>query len=72
MSLPLTRAQAIELLKKYNSSEKDPASWNHFLESEAIMRGVARELGGDEDEWGMLGLLHDVDWDSPKIMLLIT
>jgi len=65
-SLPLTRDEAIELLKKYNSPEEDPASWNHFLESEAIMRGVARKLGEDEEEWGMLGLLHDVDWGLTK------
>ena len=66
MVLPLTREQAIELLKKYNSMEEDPASWNHFLESEVIMRGVARKLGEDEEEWGMLGLLHDVDWGLTK------
>ena len=64
--LPLNREQAIELLKKYNSMEEDPASWNHFLESEVIMRGVARKLGEDEEEWGMLGLLHDVDWGLTK------
>jgi len=66
MELPISRSEAIELLKKYNSPEEDPASWNHFLESEAIMRGVARKLGEDEEEWGMLGLLHDVDWGLTK------
>jgi len=65
-NLPLTRDQAIELLKKHNSPEEYPASWNHFLESEAIMQGVARRLGEDESEWGMLGLLHDVDWGLTK------
>jgi uncharacterized protein len=65
-NLPLTRSEAIELLKKYNSPEKDTPSWNHFLESEAIMRGVARKLGENDEEWGMLGLLHDVDWGLTK------
>jgi putative nucleotidyltransferase with HDIG domain len=63
--IPLTRSEAIELLKKYNSPE-NIADWNHFLESEAIMRGVARFLGENEEEWGMLGLLHDVDWGLTK------
>jgi uncharacterized protein len=66
MTLPITRSEAIEFLKKHNSQEKDPASWNHFLESEAIMRGVAKKLGEDEEYWGMLGLLHDVDWGLTK------
>jgi len=65
MSLPLTRAEAIELLKKYNK-EDDKADWNHYLESEAIMKGVAHKLGEDEEYWGMLGLLHDVDWGLTK------
>jgi len=63
--LPLTRSEAIELLKKYNSPE-NIADWNHFLESEAIMKGVACFLGEDEEKWGMLGLLHDVDWGLTK------
>jgi len=65
MVLPLTREQAIELLKKYNP-EGNKADWNHFLESEVIMREVALKLGEDEDYWGMLGLLHDVDWGLTK------
>lgn len=65
MSLPLTREQAIELLKKYNE-EEDKADWNHFLESEAIMRELAAKLGENEEEWAMLGLLHDVDWGVTK------
>ncbi len=35
---------------------------NHYLESEAIMRGLAQHFNEDVDYWGMLGLLHDVDW----------
>jgi len=57
--LPITRKQAIELLKKYNQKESD---FNHYLESEAIMRQLAEKLEEDVEYWGMLGLLHDVDW----------
>ena len=35
---------------------------NHYLESEAIMKSLAKKIGEDENYWGMLGLLHDVDW----------
>lgn len=65
MTVPITREQAIELLKKHNSPE-DKADWNHFLESEAIMRGVALHFGEDAEYWGMLGLLHDIDWGLTK------
>ena len=64
-TLPLTRDKAIELLKKYNSEENE-ADWNHFLESEAIMRELASRLSEDSEYWAMLGLLHDVDWGVTK------
>jgi len=65
MVLPITREQAIELLKKYNK-EEDKSDWNHYLESEAIMKELAVELGEDSEYWAMLGLLHDVDWGVTK------
>ncbi|MBR9704412.1 HDIG domain-containing protein [Candidatus Pacearchaeota archaeon] len=65
MTLPITREQAIELLKKHNKTE-DKADWNHFLESEAIMRELAKKLREDSEYWGFLGLLHDVDWGLTK------
>jgi putative nucleotidyltransferase with HDIG domain len=65
MNLPISREKAIELLRKYNK-EEDISDWNHFLESEAIMRELAKKLGENEEEWAMLGLLHDVDWGITK------
>jgi len=62
-SLPITREKAWELVKKYNSDESD---LKHYLESEAVMRELAVYLGEDEDYWGMLGLLHDLDWGITK------
>jgi len=63
MTLPLTRDQAIELTKKYNSHEKDLI---HYYESEAVMRALAEKLGENVDYYGMLGLLHDIDWGLTK------
>jgi len=34
---------------------------NHMLATEAIMMALARRLGQDEEEWGLTGLLHDID-----------
>ena len=61
--LPISREQAFELVKKYNSHEPDIV---HYLESEAVMRGLAEHLREDVEYWGMLGLLHDVDWGITK------
>ena len=62
-NLPMSRQEALELVKKYNSDERDLI---HYLESEAIMRGVAGKLGEDVEYWGILGLLHDIDWGLTK------
>ncbi|MBU1252655.1 MAG: HDIG domain-containing protein [Nanoarchaeota archaeon] len=62
-SLPITREQALELVKKNNSHEQDLI---HYLESETVMRELAVKLGEDVEYWGMLGLLHDVDWGLTK------
>ncbi len=62
-SLPISREQALALVKKYNTHEQD---LNHYLESEAVLRGLATRLGEDIEYWGMLGLLHDVDWGMTK------
>ncbi len=62
-NLPITREEAIELLKSMPQEESD---WNHYLESEAIMKALAKKQGEDVKYWGMLGLLHDVDWALTK------
>ncbi|MFQ5862678.1 MAG: HDIG domain-containing metalloprotein [Candidatus Brocadiales bacterium] len=38
----------------------------HCVATEAIMRSLARELGRDEESWGVAGLLHDLDFESTK------
>ena len=62
-SLPFKRDAAWELVKEYN---KDQSDLNHYLESEAIMLALAKRLGEDEETWGMLGLMHDIDWGITK------
>ena len=58
----ITREQAFELLKKYN---KDPFHIRHALTVEVVMKYYADKLGyGDErDYWGIVGLLHDIDFE---------
>ena len=58
----IAREDAFELLKKYN---KDPFHIQHALTVEAIMKWYANELGyGDDAEyWGIVGLLHDIDFE---------
>ena len=63
MNVPITREEAWELVLKCN---KEKANLNHYLETEAIMKALALKLGEDEKVWGMLGLLHDIDWELTK------
>ena len=58
----ITRNEAFTLLKKYN---KDPFHIQHALTVEAVMKQYANELGYGEDAeyWGIVGLLHDIDFE---------
>jgi predicted hydrolase (HD superfamily) len=58
----ITRDEAFALLNKYN---KDPFHIRHALIVEAVLKWYADELGyGDEEEfWGIVGLLHDIDFE---------
>lgn len=62
MKSNLTRAQAYELLCKYN---QEPFHIQHALTVEAVMRWFAHDQGyGDDEEfWGQTGLLHDIDFE---------
>ena len=54
-----TRERAYALLVEYNDS---PALITHALAVEGVMRHFARTLGEDEEKWGVIGLLHDLDY----------
>lgn len=58
----MERTEALQLLQKYN---KEPFHIMHGLTVEGVMRWYANELGyGDHaDDWGLVGLLHDVDFE---------
>jgi len=56
----MERDKAIELLKKYN---KEEFHLRHAVTVEQVMRYFAKENGYDEDFWGLVGLLHDVDFE---------
>lgn len=54
-----TRAEAEALWRTHNDDE---ALWRHALSVEAAMRRFALAAGEDADEWGLVGLVHDIDY----------
>ena len=56
-----TREQALKLLKKYN---KNKNLIKHALAVEAVMRYFARKRADDEEKWGIIGLIHDLDYEQ--------
>jgi predicted hydrolase (HD superfamily) len=62
-NLNLTPQQANELVDKYIS---DPVTKLHLRETEVFMRALAKKLNEDEESWGIIGLLHDIDWGTTK------
>ena len=59
----IAREDALALLKKYN---QDPFHLQHAFTVEAVMKWYANELGYGEDAeyWGIVGLLHDIDFEQ--------
>ena len=56
-----TREDALQLLKEYNSND---SLIKHALAVEGAMRYMARKFNEDEDRWGILGLIHDLDYEQ--------
>jgi len=56
-----TREQAFSLLKQYNKTE---GLIKHALAVEAVMRYCAHKRGQDEEKWGIIGLVHDLDYEQ--------
>jgi predicted hydrolase (HD superfamily) len=56
-----TRAAALALLQQYN---RTPSLLNHARAVEATMRYMARKGGADEEMWGIVGLVHDLDYEQ--------
>ena len=59
----LMREEAFNLVKKHISKRN---ILYHVLAVEVIMRSVAQHLGEDEEKWGLVGLLHDVDYEKTE------
>ena len=55
-----TRAEALALLKEYNKTD---SLLKHALCVEGVMRYMARKRGKDENKWGVIGLVHDLDYE---------
>jgi len=56
-----TREEAFELLTEYNTKE---GLIKHALAVEGVMRYCARKRGEDEEKWGIIGLIHDLDYEQ--------
>jgi putative nucleotidyltransferase with HDIG domain len=61
MSEPLSREQAWDLFCSWTESE---SLRRHVLAVEAAMRAYARKFGEDEEQWGLVGMLHDLDYEK--------
>lgn len=55
------REYALKVFKEYNESEN---LYRHALAVEAVMRHFARLFGEDEEKWGIIGLIHDIDYEK--------
>ena len=59
----ITREEAIKLMEDYLQSE---SLRKHSYATEAVMRAMAEKLGHDPELWGIVGLLHDLDYNETK------
>lgn len=57
----LNRDEAYQLLTEYTKSD---SLIKHALAVEALMKAYARKFGEDENRWGIVGLLHDFDYEK--------
>jgi len=55
-----TRQEALELLHQYNESD---SLRKHAYAVEGVMRYIAKKRGEDEEKWGIVGLIHDLDYE---------
>ncbi|HEY9592938.1 MAG TPA: HDIG domain-containing protein [Spirochaetia bacterium] len=55
------RKEALALFQKFNQTDGLVA---HALSVEAVMRHFARKYGEDEEKWGIIGLVHDIDYEQ--------
>ena len=55
-----TREQAVELFRRYNKSD---SLYRHALSVEAVMRYMALKAGEDVEKWGIIGFIHDLDYE---------
>jgi len=58
------RNDALQLLDEWVQND---GLKKHMLAVEAAVRHYARLKGGDEDLWGLAGLLHDLDWEKHPV-----
>ena len=58
--MSLSREDAWALMTEYTQGE---SLRKHMLAVEAAVRGYARQFGEDEDDWGVVALLHDFDYE---------
>lgn len=56
-----TYNEALSLFKEFNTSE---SLLKHAYSVEGVMRYIARKRGEDEEKWGIIGLIHDLDYES--------
>ncbi len=56
-----TREETLALLRQYNKNE---SLIKHAMAVEGVMRYMARKRGEDEEKWGVIGLIHDLDYEQ--------